>query len=287
MNKEHLISTETGSFGGYGDNEAIIKLLKKVGFEAYDFSMIENSDDRDIFIDKPDYKTRAEELKKLSQRLGIVCNQTHAPFPTAIVGDEAYNEKALIKVKRAIEVSEILGAKICVVHPCNDRTARENAVYYESLAECAKNSGVMVALENMWNWNEEKDEAVSAACSDHVDFKKHLDLLDENVFGACLDLGHAEMRGLNTSCESMIKTLGGRLKALHIHDNDLHYDEHSLPFTRDMDFDKITAALKEIGYDGDVTFEAIGYIRKTPDELKEAAAGYMLQVGKYLRNKIF
>lgn len=287
MNKEHLISTEIGSFGEYGDNEKIISLLKKVGFEAYDFSVMEKSFCRDIFIDKDDYKERAEKLRKFSHNLGIICNQTHAPFPTAIVGNEEYNQKAFIKVKRAIEVSGILGAKICVVHPCNDRTPQENAIFYNSLAPIAKSCGVKIALENMWNWDEEKDEAIPAACSDHNNFKEHLDLLDKEVFVACLDLGHAAMRGLNTSCVEMIKTLGSRIKALHIHDNDLHYDEHFLPFTRDMDFDEIASALKATGYDGDITFEAIAYIGKTPDGLKESAAKHMLEVGKYLRNKIF
>lgn len=55
-----------------------------------------------------------------------------------------------------------------------------------------------IATENMWNWNGEKDEAAPAACSDPESFNAHLDAVNDPFFVACLDIGHAEMKGLGT-----------------------------------------------------------------------------------------
>ena len=65
----------------------------------------------------------------------------------------------------------------------------------------------------------------------------------------------------------MIKALGDRLKALHIHDNDKLHDSHQLPFTMNIDFEPIVKALKETNYDGYFTLEASYYIEnlKNPD----------------------
>jgi sugar phosphate isomerase/epimerase len=59
----------------------------------------------------------------------------------------------------------------------------------------------------------------------------------------------------------MIKALGNRLQALHIHDNDLHDDSHQIPFSMKIDFDKVANALREIGYKGYLTLECNGFMR--------------------------
>ena len=78
---------------------------------------------------------------------------------------------------------------------------------------------------------------------------------------ACLDLGHAEMRGSGSGAVNMIKALGSRLQALHIHDNDRWHDSHQIPFSMDIDFAGIVKALKEIDYNGYFTLEADNYLR--------------------------
>lgn len=64
------------------------------------------------------------------------------------------------------------------------------------------------------------------------------------------------MRGSGDGAVNMIKTLGHRLKALHIHDNDRWHDNHQIPFSMDIDFEAIVKALKEIRYTGYFTLEA-------------------------------
>jgi sugar phosphate isomerase/epimerase len=82
----------------------------------------------------------------------------------------------------------------------------------------------------------------------------------------------------------MIRALGHkRLKALHIHDNDLIHDSHTLPFTQKIHWEDVMTALKEIQYDGVFTFEADNFLKQFPRELIVPASRLMLEVGRYLR----
>ena len=279
------ISTEINSFAKLGDNRKIIKLLKDVGFTAYDYSMFYGSLADEVLYAE-NYIERAKAFRAYADGIGLPCNQAHAPFPTARKGDEEYNKKAFADICRAIEVSGILGAKVCVVHPCNDYTAEENAELYKRFEPIARKAGVKIGLENMWNWKSGAMHACAAACSQHDDFRKHLELLPSDVFVACLDIGHAEMAGLDTDAVRMIKTLNERLEAIHLHDNDCIHDNHALPYSLHIDFEAVIAAMKEIGYMGDITLESDTYVRKFPLELYPQAASFMAAVANDFKEKI-
>lgn len=282
-----LISTETISLYRYknGNIKEIIKLIKESGFDAFDFTMF-GIETMDVFVDKNDYVKRAKDLRNFTDSLGIVCNQTHSFFPTIRLNNDEWNKIGMLYTKRSLEVAGILGAKYCVVHPCNDMNAEQNAKMYNELKQCALDNGVKIALENMWNWDENIGHAIPAACSNEIDFNKHLDVLNDENFVACLDIGHAEMKGLNTSAVQMIRSLNSRLKCLHIHDNDRHHDRHKLPYTYDIDFEPIIDALAEINYEGDITFEADSHVTGYPIALYGDAMKLMCSIGRYFKEEI-
>ena len=281
-----LISTEIGSFYRYGGNKKVIELLKNGGFEACDFTMMLDGRN-DSLIDKNNYITLAKDLRSFIDGEGLIFNQAHAPFPSAIPNNKEYNVKQIEFIKRALEVSGILGVKICVVHPCNYYSAKRNAEeIYKPLEKVASDAGVMIGLENMWCWDNEKNCASPAACSDPKSFCEHLDLLDEKLFCACLDIGHAEMQGLGTSAEEMILKLNKRLKAIHLHDNDRQHDLHKPPFICEIDYKPIIAALKKIKYCGDITFESDRFVPHLPTELYPAAVNYLVAIGNYFRSQL-
>ncbi len=255
-------STEINSAAKFVGEERAIEYIAKAGFEAWDFSMFKMCKydwptktllDNDHPLAGKDYLKFARRLRQIGLDNGIECNQSHAPFPT-------YAPEIRAHYKRAIECTAEAGGKICIIHPDNYKSAEENAEIYHELLPFAKSCGVRIATENMWNWNDELNQAAPAACSHHDDFVKHIDLVNDEYFTACLDIGHAEMRGLNTSAVEMIRALGPRLGALHVHDNDLHYDSHQIPFSMQINFDVIVKALKEVGYKGDMTLEADAYL---------------------------
>ena len=288
------ISTEINSFKALGSNEKVLRLLKESGFDAYDFSMFYGSLAETEILDHEDYLARAKAFRAVADGIGLVCNQAHAPFPSATNDDyprfsmstAEYNAYAHKKIERAIEVAGVLGAKSIVVHPWNCYTPEKNAVLYASFEGVARKAGIKIAVENMWNcegWGTVHFRALPAACSHHNDFKAHMDLLPKDLYIACVDIGHAHMRGLDTSAVEMLETLGDYVQALHIHDNDLVHDSHQLPYTMKIDFTAILEALKRIGYQGDITLEADVYMKKFPLELYPQAAKLMAETAEYMR----
>lgn len=255
-------STEIYSTVKHVGYEKAVELVAKAGFDAWDFSMFDMARydwatntvfQEDNELRGKDYASFAKKLRRIGEDNGIHCNQSHAPFPVNCAETRSY-------LKRAIECTALAGGSICIIHPDNYSSAEKNAEMYFELLPFAKECGVKIATENMWCWDREKDQASVAACSHHDDFLAHIKAVNDPYLVACLDLGHAEMKGLDTTAEKMIHTLGEHLQALHIHDNDLKHDSHQIPFSMSMDFDKIAKALKAIDYKGYFTLEADRYL---------------------------
>ncbi len=255
-------STEINSSARIVGEEEAIELIAKAGFDAWDFSMFKMCKydwsakkllDNDHPLAGKDYLSFARRLKQIGLDNGIVCNQSHAPFPTS-------NPDIRSFMKRAIECTAEAGGEICVIHPDNNKSPEKNAEMYNELLPFAKEHNVKIATENMWNWDDEKDESSFAACATSESFCKHIDIVNDPYFVACLDIGHAEMRGSGNGAARLIRDLGNRLQALHIHDNDLWHDSHQIPFSMNIDFDAVVMALKAIDYKGYFTLEADRYL---------------------------
>ncbi len=262
------ISSEIKSTAAIIGEERAVEALAKAGFDAWDFSLHPMSGyDRKTktFLpsDHPlagkDSLAFARKLKQIGLDNGIECNQSHAPYPTN-------RPEIRTSLKKAIECTAEAGGGICVIHPENRKSAEENLELFAELLPFAKECGVKIATENMWLWDKEKDEAMFAACATPEDFCKHIDLAADENLVACLDIGHAEMRGSGTTAVEMIKALGKRLQALHIHDNDKWHDLHQIPFSMRLDYKPIVRALKEIGYKGYFTLEAVNYLQDCDED---------------------
>lgn len=256
------VSTEIHSAAKLIGEEKAVELYAKAGFDGWDFSMFRMRtyhwptntwSENDHPLSGSGYLKFARQLKQIGLDNGIVCNQSHAPFPTKGNGFMDY-------LKRAIECTAEAGGQICVIHPDNDKTPEGNAEIYNELLPFAKSHGVKIATENMYNWKPELDQAGFAACATAESFVAHLNAVNDDDFVACLDLGHAEMRPAGDGAVAMIHALGSKLQALHIHDTDLRHDNHQIPFSLKQDFGAMAKALKEIGYSGWFTLEADSYL---------------------------
>ena len=254
-------STEIGSISHIVGEESAVELVAKAGFDAWDFSLFDmwrwdKKNNRAFSSTHPlgssEYLAFSRRLRRIGEDCGIRCNQSHAPHPSVPCGID--------NLLRSIECTAEVGAEICVIHPDNNSTPEQNAEMYLKLLPYAKACGVKIATENMWNWNKELDVASPAACSSAESFIAHLKSVDDPCFVACLDIGHAEMRGLNSSAVEMIYALGDKLCALHIHDNDKHRDSHQIPGSMNIDFASVASALKNVGYNGYYTLEAYNFL---------------------------
>lgn len=280
------ISTQTEVMSRrFGETEAI-RLLAEAGWDALDYSMFDINPTTSV-LTRSDYREHARLLRETAEKHGVRFNQAHAPFPSYKHGNEEYNAMIFDLIVRSMEIAGILGAETIIVHPithgetyCERKAV--NMAFYNRLKPYCEQFGVIVAVENMFGFAD--GHVTPAVCSTEAEFVDYIDSLDERYFCACLDIGHAELRGAGAfSAVSMIRALGGkRLRALHVHDNDKTSDLHTLPFTRSIRWREIIDALIEIGYSGVFTFEADNFISGFPPELSFEASKFMATVGRYL-----
>lgn len=258
------ISTEIGSAAELVGEYKAVELCAKAGFDGWDFSMfamgpynwrIDACEPSDHPLCGSNYLPFARELRKIGEDNGIRCNQSHAPFPVSC-------KQIRDLLKRAIECTAEAGGEICIIHPNNDKSPEENAEMYLELLPFAKSHGVKMATENMWNWAPGWTHITHAACSTSESFCRHVDVVNDDYLVACLDIGHAEMQGAGDGAANMIRALGSRLQALHIHDNDRVNDSHQIPFSMAIDFGPVVQALKDVGYNGWLTLEAGSYVKQ-------------------------
>jgi sugar phosphate isomerase/epimerase len=267
--------------------EEMIGLIAKAGFDAFDLSM----EKADIWGDDP--YGFAKKVKDASEKYGIPCNQSHAPFPSS-VGDEEKDEEIFQSIVLAMEIASIAGAQIIVVHPKQhlkyaeagnpEKLKKINYEFYKRLIPYAEKFGIKVATENMWQMDGEK-VIIDSTCASAEEFCEYIDMIDSPYMVGCLDLGHVVL--VRRDLPDMIRTMGNsRIRALHVHDNDLVRDNHTIPYTRSMTFYDTTTALADIGYDGDFTFEADSFFAKLPPPLLEDGLNFAHAVGRFMIGEI-
>lgn len=287
-----LLSTQTDRLQSKFGYETAIEMLAGAGYDAFDFSQFRPLSANDPLY-RDGFREYAKSLRALADRLGIVCNQSHAPFPSS-VGDPAKDAAIYDSIVHAMEIASILGAGCIIVHPKQHLPYRENAEklkainleFYRSLIPYCEKFGIRVAVENMWQRNPVGGHTiVDSTCSRVGEFCEYIDMLDSEWIVACLDIGHVALVGEEIGV--MIRGLGPkRLRALHVHDNDGQGDLHTLPFSSENDFVKVTSLLREIGYEGDLTFEADNFYAKFPPEMYREVTNFMQLTGRQLISMI-
>ena len=192
-----------------------------------------------------------------------------------------------------MHAAALMGIRNIVVHPVQhltyakekQRLWEENLAFYRSLIPYCEEYGIRVCAENMWQYDNKRRYIVDSVCSQPEEFCGLLDALDSPWIVGCLDLGHCALVGVEP--EDFIRAMGKeRLQALHVHDVDYLHDCHTMPFTKNLNWEAITRALAEIGYEGDFTFEADSFYEGFPPQLVPDACKLMERTGRYLVGRI-
>lgn len=287
-----LLSTTTGPVARvYGEQKAL-EMIKTAGFDAYDLMLGKNDDEFiDIFAGD-NYVAVAKEMRAYADSIGLVCNQCHSPERTSTM-DPKETEDRFQNVVRSLEIASILGAKIVVVHPNQHITYRENVQklfeqnmrFYTRLIPYCEKWNVKIGVENMWHYNKAAGRIMHSTCATPAEFLGYLETINSPWIVACLDLGHTEL--VDESNPYMIRTLGHKyLKALHVHDNDLYNDNHTLPYNGKIDWNAIYDALAGIEYEGDLTYEVCSFFTQFPQELWQDVLTFMVKVGRHMITQI-
>ena len=287
-----LVSTSTGLYQQVG-LEKNIELMKQAGFTAYDAALFGTHKEilNPNFLGD-DYIEKAHALREFADKLGIPCNQAHAPYGSQY-GDATPDTKLFQLTVRSMEVASILGAKGIVIHPMqflfypyHVKELKEiNYRFYSDLLPYAEKFGIIIYTENMWNEQAVNKHIIPSTCAWAEEFCEYIDMMNSPYMKGCLDIGHCLLTG--EKLERIITMMGAdRLAALHIHDVDGVRDNHTLPYTRAVNFEEMITSLKAIGYKGDITFESGSFERNFPEELYLSALRLTADVGHYFKNRI-
>lgn len=282
-----LYSTQTLHFARVFGIRRAVDMIIEAGFPAIDISI----DLEGEAILDGDYVSLAKELRRRADDAGVRFIQAHAPFGG---GYEYYLGRLVPKFPHAFELCSILGVENIVVHPLQqgryygneERLFEMNMKFYSALAPLAKNSGVRIAIENMWQHHPVTHAICDDVCAPPEELCRYYDTLaDPSTFTVCLDIGHVALCGREP--DVAIRTIGReRLGCLHVHDNDYIADQHTLMYCGRINWDNVAHALGEIDYKGSLNLEADQFFAPFPTELLPDAMSFMHRVAKNLADKV-
>lgn len=270
--------------------EVIYKIYRDAGFEALNLSYLNKEEYdydglREHYPLGDDYAERARRSKKILDELGLVCNQTHAPYglkPTEAFDESSYR---FVELVRCIECTAIVGAEAMVIHPLKPQNYEDvfevNQNLFKALIPYAEKFNVKISLETCHLKYRVDGKIISFIdCAEtYCDIINHL---GSDRLVACIDLGHTAGGVDHTPEEFVGRMKKGVLHGLHVQDCDYMHDNHTTPFFQHLNWDRIMKALSDIDYTGDFTYEDVNYARYFPIELWEDVIKYRAKVGKYL-----
>lgn len=272
------------------DESFAMQKMYDIGYRYVDINFTELTDKNFILRDG-NWQQRVEKVGETAARLGMHIHQSHLPFvgqtrENLYAGE--YAEYFDICMHRAYQASGMLGVKWGVIHP---RTYPEfnhegkacleaNHAYYDRFVELGVGLGVGTAMENQLPFL--KRQRATCYCQHYDQLIELVDSFHEPLVGICWDTGHANQMQFDQA--RALRTIGKRLKALHINDN--HYgtrDEHLIPFLGEIDWYQVMETLAEIGYEGVLTYET-GQVGRgsPPGPLQDALANATYASAKVL-----
>lgn len=286
-------------------------MLREAGFEATDwdldyileFPQIQKGNYRGTLYEQP-METILEHLAPqlaLQKKNGITVTQAHAPFPAYLPNDPELLDYMLMVYDKFIRICEAAGCKHLVIHGINylpnvpedtpEKIDALNWKLYTSLIPTLLETNVTVCLENLYVGlpSPRGTGYVPGHCCDPVKTAQLIDDLNREAgkecFGLCLDTGHLNLMRLDP--DYYISTLGKRIKVLHVHDNNGLTDQHLAPYNGNIKWKRYLSALRNAGYEGDLSFETftqIHYIDE--DELIPSQLQAINAIGQVFRKRL-
>lgn len=262
-----------------------LKLIKQAGFDCVDMSYYWQEEGSALLGES--YREYALQLRSYLDELGLTCTQAHAPFDVKYGEELDLSNPGYLAVARAIESASVLGARAIVVHTIGykkdarsyfDRTY--NVAYFKSLLPLCEKFNINVAVENLCDFDDKRKHPRGrlGTPSELCEFIREL---DSPYFVACVDVGHAAMSG-NEPEEFLAGMDATLLQALHIQDGNYREDSHTVPYLGAFNWTEIMKTLKEKGYEGELTFEIVKYLKGIPEELTFDALCFAEKVGRHL-----
>ena len=206
------------------------------------------------------------ELTAQLSKAGIRAATVHAPMRENVLGapDETWRRERVRVLASYLRFAADVGAAGMVIHPVPnpifvtdpDRPELPQIIVdaarrsLDDLAPVAVDAGVRMMLENL-------PYDCHYPLLTMTELRRLIDDYPDRAVGLVVDTGHAWTHGDDPADE--IRAAGSRLWGTHLQDvdGDEPADNHWVPSHGDLDWAVIGAALDEVGYRGQETFEVI------------------------------
>ena len=225
--------------------EKNISEAEENGFDTLDFDLTTFWRDREKEIEL--YKHIEQGLKRI-EKSNLALNGVHISFGPNWDYSETNEEKRLAAVRQTKEIFDRVDTakpRCYIVHgsfepiKAEEREAKLGQMK-TSMAELVSYTKAHVCLENL-----------PRTCLGNT--AEELKAAIDGVSGlcACVDSNHF----LKETPQSAVRTLGKRIKTLHISDYDFIDERHWLPLAGKIDWNAFLGALEEAGYSGVFNYE--------------------------------
>ena len=206
---------------------AAADFLANAGFDGVDLSLDELDANDDI------YRSVLYSFGSRAAAKGLTIPMCHLPFYMPSPDDSAAMTRFAREISAGIRMAAMLKIPDAVIHPivrhesrrCREQWLAENISFLAPVRELAGKLGVTLCIENMTGkpYAAHPSEAVyGSTARDVLELAERLDAM------VCWDFGHANLTGLCQSAE--LEKLRGRVRCVHVHDNDGVKDTHRIPF---------------------------------------------------------
>lgn len=185
-----------------------------------------------------------EALRRLSDYHGVPVLAVHAPC--LLITQRVWSTDPWVKLQRARQAAERLGADTVVVHPPFRWQRQYARDFVTGIWRMADETDVRFAVENMYPWRYRDREMLAYA--------PDWDVTKDDYRHFTVDLSHTATA--RTDAMSMIDRMGGRLGHVHLADGSgSGKDEHLVPGRGTQPCAELLEGLAGSGFDGHVVIE--------------------------------
>lgn len=164
-------------------------------------------------------------------------------------------------VRNRIDFAYNLGSDTVVMHIFEPQDEAARPRFWEqarksldALQPYAGQRGVRLALENLVQkrLGAEPPFDTGDAIYNFATISRLFDLYSPDYLGLCYDSGHAHIGSDQIEAVALLRE---RLMALHLHDNDGVGDQHKLPFSGGIGWDRVAEIIADSGYAKGISME--------------------------------
>lgn len=149
---------------------------------------------------------------------------------------EDQRQAGVTLVQNRIEMTAELGGKVIIMHVADESENLPLQKSLEQLEPIARANGVRIAIENTGNF-----DVITQLLSQY----------GADYLGLCYDSGHGNIKnGLKH-----LETLKDRLISVHLNDNNGSSDQHLLPFSGSIDWQRLARIIAASSYTKPVSME--------------------------------